>query len=273
MTFNDCKIMGVINITSDSFYSHSRAQGIDSALRMADDMIKEGGDILDIGGEATNPNLDVTETQVSLEKEMDRVIPVIEAINNRFDVPISIDTSKPAIMKEAVKVGASMINDQRALTMPGAIEAAVELKVPVCLMHMYGLNKREPRTCNLQETLNEIKDYLLKRVNDCCELGILKENIIIDPGVGAANYGKSTNESLFILKELKQLVDTGYPVLVGYSNKSIIGEALNKPLEQRVGGSVACALLAAERGCSIVRVHNVGQTADALKILQATLSA
>ena len=263
--------MGVINATPDSYYKGSRVQSVDEALIMAKNMISEGVDILDIGGEATNPKLDVTETLVSVEEEMERVVPIIKAIRAQFDVTISVDTSKPEVMQAAITAGANIINDQRALLLPGALEMAAVLNVPVCLMHMYGLNKHKPRTTMLQTTLDEIKDFLHKRAQTCLDIGIFPENIIIDPGVGAGNFGKSTNESLFILKELKQLIELGFPVLVGYSNKSIIGDVLeNKYITERLYGSISCAVMAAERGAAIIRVHNVGPTVDAIKMVIAT---
>ena len=262
-----------MNVTPDSFYAGSRAGSVDDALHMAETMVNEEADILDIGGEATNPNLDVTDSQIDVQEEVDRVAPVVEAIRARFDIDISVDTSKPEVMQAAVNAGATMINDQRALCMDGALAMAASLNVPVCLMHMYGLNNHDMNGQPLQTTLDEIKQFLLGRATVCMEAGIAKEHIILDPGAGTGNFGKSTKENLFILKETKQLVDLGYPVLMGYSRKSMIGDVLNgKPFDERLFGSIACAVMAAERGAAIVRVHDVGPTVDALRVTLAALS-
>ncbi|MDO8954060.1 MAG: dihydropteroate synthase [Gammaproteobacteria bacterium] len=266
---NSPRIMGVINISPDSFYKGSRCQNAEQALKLAEQMQRNGADIIDIGGEATNPKLDIGLSKVSIAQELDRVIRVVEAIKSRLDIGISIDTSKPEVMQAAVKAGASMINDQRALTQAGALEMAASLQVPVCLMHMFSLN-RQPNA-DAAKTLFEIQAYLQARINACLAAGLKQENIIIDPGFGHGNYGKSTAENWYILKHLKQLCALGYPVMVGLSRKTMIGELLNIPIEERLAGSLALAILAAVNGAEIIRVHDVLETVQAIKMIRAVL--
>jgi dihydropteroate synthase len=259
--------MGVINITPDSFYAGSRCQNADQALKLAELMHKEGADIIDIGGEATNPKLDVSVSQVSVQEELDRVVKVVELIKAHVPIQISVDTSKPEVMEAAVKTGADMINDQRSLTFPGALEMAAKLNVPVCLMHMFGLNRKPYEDCAL--TLQEVKSYLEQRIKAALDAGIKPDHIIIDPGFGHGNYGKSTTENLFILKNLEQVIEIGCPVMVGLSRKTLIGEILNVKVEERLAGSLCLAILAAIKGAQILRVHDVKETAEAIRMLMA----
>lgn len=266
------KVMGVINVTPDSFYAGSRAGDVDAALRHAATMVAEGADILDIGGEATNPKLDVTVSQVDAATELQRVVPVVQAIRQRFDITISVDTSKPDVMRAAIDAGANMINDQRALQLDGALAAAAELDVPVCLMHMYGLKQRQMDNQPLAEMLTEIKTQLLKRVEACVHAGIRRDNLIIDPGIGTGNYGKSTRENLYLINHLNEFADTGLPVLVGLSRKSMIGEILNVPPAERLYGGLGLAVLAMQRGAGIIRTHDVLPTVHALKMAYTALT-
>jgi dihydropteroate synthase len=261
------KIMGVINVTPDSFHASSRISSVDQAIQYAEQIKLEGADIIDIGGEATHPKLDVSQSKVSIEEELDRVIPIVQAIKSHVDIQISVDTSKPLVMQEAVKAGAGMINDQRALTMPGALAMAASLNVPVCLMHMFGIN-REPNV-DCHKTLIEIKEYLNQRCKAALDSGFKPENIIIDPGFGHGNYGKSTEENCYMLNHLEQLVAIGYPLMVGFSRKTFIGEILNLPIEERLIGSITAAILAAIKGAAIIRVHDVKETVQAIRVIQA----
>jgi len=262
--------MGVINVTPNSFYAGSRCHTPEQALTLAKRMQLEGASIIDIGGEATNPTLDLNQASVSAAEELDRVIGSIELIKANLDIDISIDTSKPEVMAAAVKAGATMINDQRALILPGALEMVAALNVPVCLMHMYGPS-RQPNNDKAQ-TLNEIKDFLHQRIVAAIAAGISRQNIIIDPGFGHGNYGKSTAENCYILQHLNQIVAMGYPVMVGLSRKTLIGEILGVSIEERLAGSLALAILAAINGAHIIRVHDVKATAEAVSVCHAVMN-
>jgi len=256
------RIMGILNVTPDSFSDGGRFDRLDTALRQAERLIIEGADILDIGGESTRPGA----LAVSEEEEIERVSPVIEAIAGRFDVPISIDTSKPAVMRAAVAAGAGMLNDVNALRAPGALQTAADLQVPVCLMHMQG----EPRTMQkdprYHDVIAQVRDFLLERADDCIEAGIARDSIVLDPGFG---FGKTLEHNLLLLKKLPVFVDTGYPVLVGISRKSMIGAITGREVRDRLAGGLAAAVLALEKGASILRVHDVAETRDAVKVWNA----
>lgn len=262
------KIMGVINATPDSFFAGSRVNTVSSALKLADSMIQAGADILDIGGEATSPHLDVTESAISTQQELERVVPLIEAIRHNFDITISVDTSKPKVMQAAVTAGANMINDQRALRLDGALIMAAQLQMPVCLMHMYGLQRK--MDCQpYADTLAEIKHFLLSRADACQQAGISKQHIIIDPGIGTGNFGKSTSENLYLINHLQAFADTPYPVLVGLSRKSMVGAILNVAPADRLYGSLGLTALATLRGVSIIRTHDILATVHTVKMVQA----
>jgi dihydropteroate synthase len=256
------RVMGILNATPDSFSDGGRYFRQCDALARCRQMIAEGVDVIDIGGESTRPGA----TPVSDETEMERVVPVIEAIREESDIPISIDTSKPVVMRAAVAAGATLINDVRALREPGALEAAAELKVPVCLMHMQG----EPRTMQLapvyEDVVEDVLDFLQQRVTTCESVGISREHIILDPGFG---FGKSLQHNLTLFRDLPQIVATGHPVMVGVSRKSLIGQVLNLPLEDRQAASIALAGLAVWLGASIIRAHDVQATVHAVRMCQA----
>lgn len=266
------KIMGVLNITPDSFYKGSCFEDRGAAVAAAQRMVDEGADILDIGGEATNPKLDVTVSQISAQQECDRVVPVIESIRHHVDVEISVDSSKPEVMRAAVEAGATMINDQRALTLPGAMQAAAELTVPVCLMHMYGLNVRQPNSQPYQQTLVEIRDFLRDRANACIAAGIDRSNIMIDPGFGHGNYGKSTEENLYLINHIDQFSELGFPVMLGVSRKTTIGDVLDVPADERLYGGLGLHVLAALRGVGIIRTHDVLPTVQSVKMALAAVA-
>lgn len=263
------KVMGVLNITPDSFYGASRHASAEQALSKAMEMVEEGAAILDIGGEPTNP---FNNEKISVQQELDRVIPVIELISDKLNIPISIDTSQPQVILEAVKAGASIINDVRALRLPGALEAAAKAEVPVCLMHMRYLTQEENQAATSTTNLIPlIIDFLMERIEACLKAGIDKRNIIIDPGVGAGRFGKSLAENLLILRHLHSLKKLNYPLLVGVSRKLFIGELLGSPPEQRLFASIAAATLAVYNGANIIRTHDVKATLDAVKLVAATL--
>jgi dihydropteroate synthase len=254
--------MGILNVTPDSFSDGGRWLGQAEAIKHALDMQNAGADIVDIGGESTRPGAKA----VSLQQELDRVIPVIEAIVPRLSVPVSIDSSKPEVMREAVAAGAGLINDVYALRQAGAMQAAADLSVPVCLMHMLG----EPRIMQQDPVYDdvglEVKDFLLERARLCEDNGIAPENIILDPGFG---FGKTLQHNLELFHQLPALVASAYPVLVGVSRKAMIGQLTGRDMPGRVPGSVVAASLAAQMGVSIVRVHDVAETRDALNVATA----
>ncbi|QLD32283.1 dihydropteroate synthase [Mannheimia varigena] len=260
------QIMGILNFTPDSFSDSGQFFSLDKALFQTEKMLSEGASIIDVGGESTRPNAAV----VTLEEELERVVPVVEAIRRRFDCLISVDSSKAEVFKASAEVGMDIINDVRALTEPNALETAAELGLPVCLMHMQGNPQTMQNKPEYDDVLEEVADFLNQRIFACISAGIPKEHIILDPGFG---FGKTVQHNYQLLKHLKAFVDSGFPVLAGLSRKSMIGAVLDKPVEQRVIGSVAAALLAAQNGAKILRVHDVAETADALKIWQAMLDS
>lgn len=258
--------MGVLNVTPDSFSDGGRYFDRDAALGQALRLVEEGADIIDIGGESTRPGA----APVSVEEELRRVVPVVEALAGRIDCVISVDTSKPEVMRAAIAAGAGLINDVNALRAPGAIEAVAEANVPVCLMHMKG----EPRTMQLDphydDVVREVRDFLLERAAAAEAAGVSRDNIYIDPGFG---FGKTLAHNLALLGHLDAFASTGYPVLVGMSRKSMIGALLDTPVDDRVFGSVALAAIAAMKGAAVVRVHDVKPTRDALAICDAVMAA
>lgn len=266
LDLTQARVMGVLNLTPDSFSDGGRyantAAAVAQALRLRD----EGAALIDIGGESTRPGA----APVGVQQELDRVIPVIEALVPELDIPISIDTSKPEVMQIAVRVGAGMVNDVNALRAPGAAEVVAASGVPVCLMHMQG----EPRTMQADpqygDVLADIKSYLAGRMAACIRAGILRHRLLVDPGFG---FGKTLAHNLRLLAGLGELAELGVPVLVGISRKSMLGALTGRGVEQRLAPSVAAAVLAAERGARLLRVHDVAATVDALKLVQALIES
>ncbi|ATC94026.1 dihydropteroate synthase [Pseudoalteromonas tunicata] len=256
-------IMGILNTTPDSFSDGGQHNTFDNAVIKAKQMLAEGATIIDIGGESTRPNA----PDVALEEELQRTIPVIKALRAQSDCIISIDTSKAQVMAQAIASGADIINDVRALQEPGALEIAAAANVPVCLMHMQG----QPRTMQAnpyyENLIEDIQAFFQQRIDACQQAGIKLENIILDPGFG---FGKTLNHNYELLKRLDEFNLLGCEVLAGLSRKSMIGNLLNKPTEQRLAGSLAGALIAMQKGAKIIRVHDVAQTVDVLKVWQAT---
>lgn len=259
-------VMGVINMSPDSFYRPYSSR--DEILKTIDSMVESGVDIIDVGGEATNLSIDLQQSP-GIQEQIDRVAPWIEFISTQFPVLVSIDTSQPQVMREAVARGAHLINDQRGLQAPDALATVVELAVPVCLMHFFAA-PRPAGSGSLPELLAGIKADLWTLTTRCRMAGIPADRIIIDPGFGQGHYCKNAQENYYLLAHLAQLVDLGYPVLVGWSRKSMIGETLGGvSAEQRLYGSIAAAALAAIQGASIIRVHDVAETMDAIKVFRA----
>jgi dihydropteroate synthase len=257
------RVMGILNVTPDSFSDGGLFASVDTALRRARAMAAEGADLIDVGGESTRP----ASVPVSLQEELDRVIPVIEALARELAVPLSVDTSKPEVMHAAVAAGAGLINDVAALRRPGALAAAASLGVPVCLMHMQGEPGTMQRDPTYDDVVSEVAAFLAARVAACEAAGIERGRLLVDPGFG---FGKTLAHNLALLRGLPRLAALGLPVLAGLSRKSMIGALLGDvPVEERLHGSVAAAVLAVERGAAMVRVHDVGPTVQALRILAA----
>ncbi len=260
-------VMGVINLSPDSFFRPYNS--LDKTYHQIEKMVEHGVDIIDVGGEATNLHVDINHPP-SAQLQIDRIAPVIEFIAKQFPVLVSVDTSQPAVMREAVNLGAHIINDQRGLQTPDALETVVELKTPVCLMHFFPY-PRKPGQEQQYELMNKIKTDLLALTAYCRAGGIDPNRIIIDPGFGQGHYRKNTAENFYLLAHLNELTTCGFPLLAGWSRKSMIGEALGGvSAEQRLYGSIAAAMLAAMKGASIIRVHDVAETMDAIKIFRAT---
>ena len=261
------KIMGILNVTPDSFSDGGRWNTLDRAIEHAEQMVKEGATIIDIGGESTRPGA----TPVPLDEELSRVIPAVEKISKEIDVMISIDTSQPKVMEEAVKAGAHIWNDIRALRLDGALEMAAKLQCPVILMHMQGDPKTMQVDPHYEDVVKEVEKFLLDRVDDAIKAGIKKDNIILDLGFG---FGKSVKHNYQLLDHMQHFVDLGYPVLSALSRKSMIKAACNiGKADERIIGSVAGALLSIERGAQMVRVHDVKETKEAFDVYKALLKS
>jgi dihydropteroate synthase len=256
--------MGIINVTPDSFSDGGRFDGLDSVLAHADTMIREGADILDVGGESTRPGA----RPVGEATEIERVVPVVEALRRRFDTVLSVDTGKAAVMRAAVGAGADMINDVWALRQAGALDAARDLGVPVCLMHMQGEPANMQDRPTYTDVVQEVAEFLLERVRRCQAAGIRPEALLIDPGFG---FGKELAHNLQLLRALPRFAALGPPVVAGLSRKALIGTITGRPVGQRLHGSVALAVYAALHGARIVRVHDVGPTVDALRMIAAVV--
>jgi dihydropteroate synthase len=255
--------MGILNLTPDSFSDGGLFTSKDAALAHARQMACEGAACIDIGGESTRPGAQ----PVSEQQELDRVIPVIEALSRELEIPLSIDTSKPMVMREAVAAGAGLINDVLALRAPGALEVAAGLQVPVCLMHMQGEPRSMQQSPQYADVVEEVGTFLAERVATCCAAGIPKARLLLDPGFG---FGKTLQHNLRLLKHLAVLQQLAVPLLVGISRKSMIGAVLGgASVDERLFGSLAAAVLAVLKGAAIIRTHDVRATTDALKVVAA----
>ncbi len=259
-------VMGILNVTPDSFSDGGRFDGLESGLAQALQLASDGADIIDIGGESTRPGAG----SVSEQQELDRVIPVIEAVRAESDVPISVDTSKAAVMRAAVAAGASMINDVCALQGEGALQAAADLQVAVCLMHMQGKPRTMQADPRYDDVVADVAQFLEQRIAACVDAGLAADRIVVDPGFG---FGKTHDHNVELLANLRQLRRLGRPLLVGVSRKSTLGELTSRDVDQRLPASVAAAAIAVVNGAAIVRAHDVPATVDALKVAQAVNEA
>ena len=253
-------VMGILNVTPDSFSDGGRYGDLGRAVVRAWEMVEEGAAIIDVGGESTRPGADPVEE----EEELRRVIPVIERlVSEEIPVPLSIDTSKPAVMRAAASAGAGMINDVRALREPGALEAAAESGLPVCLMHMQGEPRSMQQAPVYEHVVAEVTAFLRERISVCISAGIPPERLVVDPGFG---FGKTLRHNLTLLARLDTFQVLGMPLLVGISRKRMLGELTGREMEDRMPAGLAAHLLAVERGARIVRTHDVAPTVDALKV-------
>ncbi|EOY4515565.1 dihydropteroate synthase [Vibrio vulnificus] len=253
-------VMGILNVTPDSFSDGGQFNALDAALVQAERMIAAGVSIIDIGGESTRPGA----PEVSLEEELKRVIPAIQAIRQKHDVWISIDTSKAEVMKQAIEAGADLINDVRALQEPGALAVAAKAQVPICLMHMQGQPRSMQHNPSYQDVLKEVGEFLEERVAACEEASIAKELLILDPGFG---FGKTIEHNYHLLAHLEAFHQLGLPILAGMSRKSMVFKLLNKKPAECMVASVTCATIAAMKGAQIIRVHDVEETVEAMRVI------
>ncbi|WP_445211240.1 dihydropteroate synthase [Billgrantia hypersalina] len=259
------RVMGILNVTPDSFSDGGRHVAVDDALRHAERMLAEGAAIIDVGGESTRPGAQA----VTAQQELDRVAPVVERLVGELDALVSVDTSSPEVMKQAAQLGAGMINDVRSLQREGALEAALGTGLPVCLMHMQGEPQDMQQAPRYDEPIEDaVAGFLAARVAACEAAGLRRERLLIDPGFG---FGKTVEHNLRLLHRMERLAALELPVLVGMSRKSLIGKVLGRPVEERLPGGLALASLAVERGARILRVHDVGPVMDAVNMTWAVL--
>ena len=263
------RVMGIVNVTPDSFSDGGKFAATNLAIEHALKLAEEGADILDIGGESTRPNA----TPVSLQEELDRVIPVIEGLIKQINIPISIDTYKPQMMQAAIAAGASMVNDVRALQEDGALEVVAKSNVGVCLMHMQGTPQTMQVNPQYNNVVNDVKEFLAARLQATMNgtnghAGLAKNRILLDPGFG---FGKTREHNISLLQNLESFANLGQPLLVGLSRKSVLGQVTGNDVNARLYASIAASVLAAQKGARILRVHDVKATVEALKIVSATL--
>jgi dihydropteroate synthase len=269
LDLNRCNIMGILNVTPDSFSDGGQHNNLDAALFHAEKMIQQGAVLIDVGGESTRPGA----APVSLQEELDRVIPVVEAIHQNLDAIISVDTSTPEVITQSAAVGAGLINDVRALQREGALAAAAATNLPICLMHMQGQPDSMQQAPSYDSVVNDIHEFLAERISACANVGIEKSRLLLDPGFG---FGKSVDHNYQLLNELESFHQFDLPLLVGISRKTMIGKVLqdknlqDRPANQRLYGSLAAAVIAAMKGSAILRVHDVAATFDALQVVAAT---
>ena len=259
-------VMGILNITPDSFSDGGQYNRMDAALLRVEQMLAAGATLVDVGGESTRPGAAL----VSVQEEVDRVVPMVEAIKARFDTVVSIDTSTPEVMRGSAAVGGGLINDIRALLRPGAMQAAVDSGLAVCLMHMQGDPQTMQQAPVYDSVLAEVNSFLELRVQACLDAGIERNRLLLDPGFG---FGKSLQHNIELFAAMPQVRPLDLPLLVGVSRKSMIGQALDRPVDQRLSGGLALATLAVAKGARIIRVHDVAETVDAVRMAEAVLAA
>ncbi len=253
-------VMGILNVTPDSFSDGGQHNSLEAALRQAEKMLEDGASFIDIGGESTRPGA----AEVSEQEELDRVLPAVEAIAQRFDTIISVDTSTPSVMLESAKLGAGLINDVRALERDGAVAAAAQTGLPVCLMHMRGTPKDMQQSPSYDALIEDVEQYLLERVAIAEAAGIQREQILLDPGIG---FGKSLIHNATLLNYTQRFVDLGFEVLIGVSRKTMIGDILGVPVDQRLYGTMGANASTYLKGARIFRVHDVKPHVDMLKVM------
>ncbi|MEQ8260659.1 MAG: dihydropteroate synthase [Alcanivorax sp.] len=259
-------VMGVLNVTPDSFSDGGRYTSLDAALRQSERMLADGAAIIDVGGESTRPGA----APVSEQQELDRVIPVVEALHRELDALVSVDTSTPAVIRACAGAGAGMINDVRSLRRPGALEAAAGTGLAVCLMHMQGEPGTMQNDPHYEDVTAEVIAFLEQRIGACVDAGIPRDKLLVDPGFG---FAKTVQHNLRLLAELSRLASLELPLLVGLSRKSLFGKVLDRPVEQRLAGSLAAAVMCVERGARIVRAHDVKETVDSVRFAHAVHSS
>ncbi|SSB96464.1 Dihydropteroate synthase [Pseudomonas sp. 43mfcvi1.1] len=258
--------MGILNVTPDSFSDGGRFSQLDAALRHAEAMVAAGATLIDVGGESTRPGA----RAVSPTEELERVAPIVERIHRELDVIISVDTSTPAVMRETARLGAGLINDVRSLRRDGALDAAAATGLPVCLMHMLGEPGTMQNDPHYDDVTREVGEFLVERLDQCAAVGIPAERIVLDPGFG---FAKTLAHNLSLFKHMEALHALGRPLLVGVSRKSMIGNALGRPVGERLYGGLALAALALTKGARILRVHDVAETMDVVRMIAAVDSA
>jgi len=259
-------VMGILNLTPDSFSDGGQYLALENAVERALQMAVEGADIIDIGGESTRPGA----APLSADEEISRVVPVIKALRLQSDIAISIDTSKPEVMEAAVEAGANLINDVRALQKKNALQVAANLNVPVCLMHMQGQPRSMQNKPEYKDVVRDVMSFLQQRVDDCVDAGISRDQIMIDPGFG---FGKTLGHNLSLLKHLSEFVSMEQPVLMGISRKSMLGQIAGAEVDQRLAAGLATTALGFQAGVRVFRVHDVKETVDVLKVCSAVETA
>lgn len=259
-------VMGVLNVTDNSFSDGGRYRSLDAALAHGQAMVEQGARVIDVGGESTRPGAE----EVPLQEELDRVVPVIEALSRRVDAVISIDSMKPAVMSAAVAAGAGMVNDVRALQAPGALAAVAATNAAVCLMHMQGTPRTMQESPSYEDVVGEVDGFLRQRAQACREAGIAAARIVVDPGFG---FGKTLHHNLQLLAGLPQIVAGPYPVLIGMSRKSMLGKLTGRPVDERLAGGLALHSIGTLHGARIIRTHDVRETCDAVAVAWAAREA
>lgn len=259
-------VMGILNVTPDSFSDGGRFVDVDAALRHAEAMLAAGATLVDIGGESTRPGA----RSIAPVEELERVAPVVEAIARELDVIISVDTSTPSVMREAARLGAGLINDVRSLSRDGALDAASASGLPVCLMHMVGEPGDMQKDPSYENVTREVSNFLRERLEACAAAGIPNDRVLLDPGFG---FAKTLAHNLSLFKHMEQLHQLGRPLLIGVSRKSMIGQTLQREVAHRLSGSLGLAALAVAKGASIIRVHDVAETVDVVRMIAAVQAA
>ncbi len=259
-------VMGILNVTPDSFSDGGRFNERDAALRQAEQMLADGAAIIDVGGESTRPGA----APVSEQEELDRVVPIVEALHQQLDALVSLDTSTAVVIRDGAAAGAGLINDVRALRRPGALQAAAASGLPACLMHMQGEPGNMQDNPRYDDVTAEVMAFLQERIAACEAAGITRDRLLVDPGFG---FAKSANHNLLLMREMAQLQQLNLPILIGVSRKSLFGKVLGREVNERLPGSLAAAVMCVERGALIVRAHDVQETVDAVRFAHAVREA